>query len=286
MCIIYADKDQHKIEGSIQSDLENIIKWSHDNGIIINMSKTKGMHLSSPHNIKKCKQYNIIGHTYDCLHKVKQSCACSNIEFVDSFKYLGLTIERTFNWKLHIQTLSSKLRYIYVTFLQLRKYVNRKTLRTLYCALIEPHIEYGLVAYGRTFKTQLDMIKALQIRYLKLIVSHKQKQNCNKNYEQLFQICNILPVHEKFKLLIASHNYNIDPFIYKRSEDSIATRRKPKLFPDMFSANNCYGERTVEYLILKIFNALPEKLFVEEIKTTTFKKHVKKKLLEKCTQDQ
>ncbi|CAG9137648.1 unnamed protein product [Plutella xylostella] len=52
MCIIYAHKDQDIIEKHIQSDLDSITKWAHDNGIIINISKTKGMHISSPHNIK------------------------------------------------------------------------------------------------------------------------------------------------------------------------------------------------------------------------------------------
>ncbi|KAG7299269.1 hypothetical protein JYU34_017830 [Plutella xylostella] len=52
-CLLYAHKDLQIIQKCIQKDLENIIKWSHDNGIIINMTKTKCMHICSPYNKPK-----------------------------------------------------------------------------------------------------------------------------------------------------------------------------------------------------------------------------------------
>lgn len=40
-CIICADRNIQKIEEFLQTDLNNIIKWSHDNGIILNAKKNK-----------------------------------------------------------------------------------------------------------------------------------------------------------------------------------------------------------------------------------------------------
>jgi hypothetical protein len=48
-CMLYSHKDMEKVEYRIQEDLNNIIKWSHDNGIILNLEKTKCMLLQSPY---------------------------------------------------------------------------------------------------------------------------------------------------------------------------------------------------------------------------------------------
>ncbi|XP_050563464.1 uncharacterized protein LOC118274071 [Spodoptera frugiperda] len=90
----------------MQTDFENIIKWAHDNGIILNFAKTKVMCISSPYNIyirNSSPNLHITGHTYDCLHNNKTNCQCKNIDIVDKYRYLGLTVDNNFNWKTHIK---------------------------------------------------------------------------------------------------------------------------------------------------------------------------------------
>ncbi|XP_061724268.1 uncharacterized protein LOC133530373 [Cydia pomonella] len=106
MCLVLAGGDLSDMVTKVQDDFENITKWAHDNGIILNINKTKCMRIFSPYN-KKANQItsndiSIIGHTYECLHWNKNNCTCSKIELVDSFRYLGLLIDTHFNWKLHI----------------------------------------------------------------------------------------------------------------------------------------------------------------------------------------
>ncbi|KAF9812085.1 hypothetical protein SFRURICE_021442, partial [Spodoptera frugiperda] len=64
-------------------------------------------------------------------------------------------------------------------------------------------IGYGLSCYGLTFKTQIDHVKQLQTRFLKYLVSKKVRLKCKPNYEKLYNICKILPVHTKVEYLIA-----------------------------------------------------------------------------------
>lgn len=46
-CIIYADSDMTNIENKFQSDFDNILMLvCHDNGILINLDKTKCMYIS------------------------------------------------------------------------------------------------------------------------------------------------------------------------------------------------------------------------------------------------
>lgn len=96
MCLLYPSNNTKDAQTHMQEDLENIIKWAHDNGIIINFAKTKAMFISSPYS-----QYNkegklnipITGHTYECLHNDKIGCRCTNIGVVDKYRYLGLTVD-------------------------------------------------------------------------------------------------------------------------------------------------------------------------------------------------
>ncbi|CAG9127549.1 unnamed protein product [Plutella xylostella] len=50
MCLLSAGKDIASMMDNIQDDFENITKWAHDNGIILNLNKTKCMHIHSPYN--------------------------------------------------------------------------------------------------------------------------------------------------------------------------------------------------------------------------------------------
>ncbi|KAI5636537.1 reverse transcriptase (RNA-dependent DNA polymerase) domain-containing protein [Phthorimaea operculella] len=108
-CILYADSDLNIIQQKLQEDLDSVIKWSHDNGIIVNMAKTKCMHIYSPHSRVYCEKPVLLGHSYDCLHREKHNCNCMTIELVSSYKYLGLTIDRDFSWKTHIEKICKVL---------------------------------------------------------------------------------------------------------------------------------------------------------------------------------
>ncbi|KAF9793979.1 hypothetical protein SFRURICE_003415 [Spodoptera frugiperda] len=63
--------------------------------------------------------------------------------------------------------------------------------------MVDSLIGYGLSCYGLTFKTQIDHVKQLQTRFLKYLVSKKVRLKCKPNYEKLYNICKILPVHTK-----------------------------------------------------------------------------------------
>uniref|UniRef100_A0A2A4J7L6 Reverse transcriptase domain-containing protein n=1 Tax=Heliothis virescens TaxID=7102 RepID=A0A2A4J7L6_HELVI len=85
-CLVFADKELDVIERNIQEDLTNIIKWAHDNGIIININKTKCMRISSPY-LKHCERPpRVVGHSYECLHGDMTYCTCADIEVSSTCK--------------------------------------------------------------------------------------------------------------------------------------------------------------------------------------------------------
>lgn len=68
-CIMYADKDLGTIQSALQEDFNNITAWAHDNGILLNATKTNIMHIHSSYTRSdKNSLISIKGHSYDCLH--------------------------------------------------------------------------------------------------------------------------------------------------------------------------------------------------------------------------
>lgn len=76
------------------------------------------------------------------------ACNCADIEFVEKFKYLGLTIDQNMSWKTHINNVCAKLRSALGKMHHLRGVVNRATLYSVYYALADSILSYGLSSYG------------------------------------------------------------------------------------------------------------------------------------------
>lgn len=259
-CLLISGKDINAMVQQVQADFLNLTKWAHDNGIILNVNKTKCMHIYSPYN-KRAKQVSrdnlsIIGLRYDCLHSQYVNCKCTKLELVEEFKYLGLILDKNFNWKPHVNSVCSKLRKILGQYYYLKRILNMKTMYAVYHALVDSIISYGLNCYGRTFKTYLDNIKNLQIRILKYLVTHRVKKSCKGDYCKLFKMCNVLSVDSKVQYLIALETYYSDQF-KTTIVPKFNTRSSHRKKLCTTTVNNYYGERTRKYMVPKIYNSHP-----------------------------
>ncbi|KAG7301198.1 hypothetical protein JYU34_014070 [Plutella xylostella] len=253
-CLVYGHKDPLEIQKYLQIDFDNITRWAHDNGIILNVNKTSVIHICSNYLRKKDrdKQLIVLGHSYDCLHCNNNiNCTCQAIQQVTDCKYLGIIIENNFHWKKHINCLIDKLRILLVKFHQLKYSVPRSVLYCLYFALVESLITYGITTYGSSFKTYINKIKDIQRRFLKILLGNNKedKNTC------LFKQCKILPVDKKYSFEVAKAEYWQDTFKSK-PKSKINTRKvtEGRLFVP--KVNNVYGNRTKEYVVPKIFNVM------------------------------
>lgn len=276
-CLVYSHNNIDVIQQDIQNDFDRIVQWAHDNGIIINTDKTKCMLIHSPYHRNKSNlmTVGVKGHSYECLHNNKLNCLCSYLETVTSYKYLGLVIDNTFTWNLHVNNVCNKLRAILGKLKSLKHAVNRKLLFTLYYALADSVIEYGLGGYGLTFPTHLNKIKILQIRLLKLLADKKTKKSLNKNYEKLFKICKILPVHNKSKLNILTEQFNNEYYKEERRH-MYPTRLSKKKTLVVPKVTNYFGKRTRKYVVPSLVNELPPHL-ISHVKSKQQLKNVLKK---------
>lgn len=188
-------------------------------------------------------------------------------------------MDQHLSWKLQVENVCSKLRLALDKFIHLKFVADRATMYTIYHTLVESILSYGLSSYGRTFSSYLEDIKQLQIRFLKLLVDKKVKENCQKNYINLFHVCKVLPVHEKVKLLIALEEYRKLDF-KKTLTHSHITRAVSKNKYDVPRTINYYGQRTKAYLVPKICNELLS-VKEDELSKYAFKRKIQQLLLSK-----
>lgn len=201
-----------------------------------------------------------------------------NLEYVDQYKYLGLLVDRNFNFKLHIEELCKKLRTVLGKFYHLKMVVSRPVLLVVYYALADSLINYGLSVYGRTFCTYIKDVKNLQTRIIKYLVDSKTKRKCT-DYSELFPICKILPVHLKVKYLIALEHYYNDE--YKQpvvNRYNTRRMREGKLVQP--PADNYYGKRLNRFIVPRICNEMDWLLEKPKLSVEILKKKLKDNLLE------
>jgi len=113
-----------------------------------------------------------------------------------STRFLGLTLDSTLFWNLHIEQLSSKLNSACYVIRLLKTIISTKNLRTVYFAYIHSIITYGIVFWGSS--PYSNNIFKLQKRVIRIIMKVDNRVSCR----ELFKKLNILPLHSQYILSI------------------------------------------------------------------------------------
>lgn len=231
------------------------------------MSKTKIL----PFSINKTKLPNTSTLNI-CHHSATESdappCICEPIEIVQSWKYLGIEIDRHLRWDKHIEELTKRLRrYIYL-FLNLRNFLNLPLLKEFYFALVQSVLEYGINVYGRANKTVIEKLNIIQRSILKILYRKNRRYSTIELHKNL-SILNITKLFYK-NIGIIIHK-NKSKYI-KSTEHSHSLRKKNLILP-ICTTNT--GQKTIEFIGPKFYEKIPRE--VKEAKDLkTFKYKLKK----------
>lgn len=280
LCTLSAGTNLAEMCRRVQEDVNAVVKWSHDNGIILNADKTKMIVIRSPY-LRSIDNNPppLFAHGFDCFHNKKINCTCKPIEKVDCVNYLGVKIDTSFSWDSHIEFVCKKLRILLEKFYHLSIKVPLPILKCLYFALVDSIISYALDCYGLTFKTYIDKIESLQTRFLKLLVNKKTKNQCKGDYSKLYKICKILPASLKHKYLLLVKNHSKQDRFTNLVQHKTGTRSMSKGKFVIPMVQNYYGDRTLKKRVPYLLNSLPEDIR-REPKLARFKSLLKKHLLD------
>ena len=126
-----------------------------------------------------------------------------------SVKYLRIKIDEHLNWKQHIHDIAIKLNRANALLSIIRNYVNKHTLRTIYFAIFDSHINYANLIWGHNVNTVSRIVilqkKALRIMNFQSRDSHSSplfKSNHILKLEDKILIENILFINKSFNNLL------------------------------------------------------------------------------------
>ena len=146
--VIYSKSGNYE-EGlvEVQNDLCNLQKWCKENGIYINVTKTKKMVFGSSHMLKKIVPKDILleGET---------------IEDVPVYTYLGVVMDRQVNFEAHAKKLIDRTAAKLVQMRKMRRFITRQAAIMVYKNMILPVLEYGNIFLSAT---NLETRKKMQV---------------------------------------------------------------------------------------------------------------------------
>ena len=150
----------------------------------------------------------------------------SKLKRCQSYKYLGVFLDENLRQNTHIAYLCEKVSKVCGMFSKLRYYIDFDTLKTVYYALVESHLQYCNLSWGNAGKNILKPLQTLQNRIIRIMTfAPFSCRNVSKLYDDI-EILNLDQLHHLLK----------GKFMYKHKHEKL-----PKNFESYFQIANDSG---------------------------------------------
>lgn len=263
--IIVSHKCIRTAERIMQHELNQVVKWCHDNGLVINSVKTKLMHIRPKH-IPQAN-INITFHNTECLHRTygslcdqSQDNSCkTQIEVVDNYKYLGVHLDKHFKWKTHIEDVQKKLRKSSYALYHLSNCAPFYVLKQAYFSLAESYVRHGITAWGsaaQTTKLQHTQNRLLKILSKSLNRTQSNNTTLTQQRNDLNKYLQILNIKSLYKTTILSE-FSEHSNLLERINHQQNTRRRALGRFNVPSFKNDYGKHSLTVRLPSTLNELP-----------------------------
>lgn len=153
--IYHSHENTHTLHTQMNSTLQKLQLWCNNNHIEINQSKTKYMTFHPPR-----KQ-----------HQNTQNILLNNspIEQVQTFKFLGITIDNKLSWSDHTNKVKLKISQGLHALSSIQNFTTTQTRKIVYHSLIHSHLTYGCHLWGNALKKHIHPLHIIQKKALRKI---------------------------------------------------------------------------------------------------------------------
>ena len=281
---LYADDTQFYIpaksvqdaERKIESVMKDIKSWMVKKKLKLNEEKTECMLFGRKNSLKK----------FDHVNRIK--IGTTTIEIVKKVKDLGVYIDKELKLEDQINHTVRTCNYHLRNIAFIRKYLDKKALKTLVSNHILSRLDYCNVLYYALPKTTQRKLQRVQNSAARLITSVRQRERITPALIELHW----LPIKARieFKILTLTYkalNYNEPKYlrnmlkIYEQRAN-VTTRQASEINRLHEPRTNCiYGERAFSYCAPRMYNKIP--LEIRNLpKIEQFKKKLKTHLFGRC----
>ena len=255
--IICTQLNHSTFKEEIEITLQNTNTWFVTNLLNLNFKKTSFVQFSAKH----------VKHTVNSIASGK-----NNIINSDGVSFLGLTLDKTLSWKLHIDQLCSKLASACYILRMLSSLLTQQNKKIIYFSYFHSIMTYGVIFWGNS--TDRNKVFKLQKRAIRLITNSSNGTSCRGLFKEL----GVLPLQSQYILSLALFVVNnIEIFTSNTDIHTKNTRNKFNLYQPQTRLTKC--QKGVYIAGIKIFNHLPENIKKLSDNTKKFKSELKKFLL-------
>ena len=139
----------------LQQSVNLFAGWCERNALTINISKTKIMTFGSRHKVKKAKKLVI-------------KLGDDELKQVPSYKYLGVILESTLNYNLHISQVIRTVLHKLLLLSKMKKYLRDDAALNIYKSRLLPYFDYADVIFDRALNKDKEKLQKLQNKCLKI----------------------------------------------------------------------------------------------------------------------
>lgn len=267
--LTYCVKQGYNVSSQMQEDL-NILKYWFDLNYMTLSTKTKYLLFSYRGVIEarsdvyyKCKV---------CVSReIETVCPnCNLLERCGQIKYLGLIVDENINWKMHINKLKKETLYLIRKFYLLRYLCPLSVLKTIYYALVNSKLQYGVTLWGGTYYSTLKPLVVSQKKFIRLMLFKPSREPSFPLFHQL----QILPlrylyVYHVMKIFyVKSGNVVCNINVYSHRLRNYDITEVPRPYSESY-------KKSFSYLAPKMWNKIkPDEETTKSL--CIFKKYVRK----------
>ena len=245
--ILFADDTTGLIKGpdiqvladKINLELQKIGTWLRANKLSINASKTKII-IFHPRNkqvpdVRFEFNNNDIGSVYnpELVYPIERIHNGSNIP---AYKVLGVFMDKNLTFDFHIKQILTKLSRSLYLMRSAKHLLNSSSLKTLYYALIHPHLLYCLPVYSCTSSKNINLIFNKQKQAIRIICNAKY----NAHTQPLFYTQGILPFHDLIEQQKVLFMYSLENQLLPRSFVDFLRKNNERNNPHILRNANDY----------------------------------------------
>lgn len=258
VALIYSGASSLSLSVKITHDLRVLRAWF-DHQFMIVSDKSKIIQFQITNNLLDRNNNFIYSHATTCqnnsnINFTDNNCSssCVKIDYVDSFKYLGVTLDKNLNFKMHINILQNHLFLTNRVLFRLKPLCPQILLKNLYYSLVQSRLSYGICCWGGIYYSNLKRLHVSQ----KFILRNLYNAPRNMSSKPLFRKANILTIRNLyiFKVLklffIRSGNRHF-------KESSYPLRNKYCVVP---ASKKEFFRRFYVYTAPMLFNQLPNNI--------------------------
>jgi exonuclease III len=242
--IIITDSNIDTIRTQLTILLKDINLWFQNNLMLLNLEKTQYLEF-------RTKTYT--NKVITNINEDVKSDINSDITSVLYTKFLGLTIDYTLTWKLHINSILKKLASVAYSIRTLKHILSKKTLKMIYLSNAQSLMQYGIIFWGQS--PEASRVFLMQKKILRIVYNLKVADSCRNIFIQnklmTFYSCYIYSL-----ILFVLNNknlFNINTQIHQHD-----TRRKNDIH--LPSIHLTMAQKGPYFSCIKMFNHLPERM--------------------------